>query len=158
MLINKKGFIFIETIIVVCILTVALMSLYGNYSKIMANTKELNTFDVSEYNYKTYFLKSKFLNNSSLTTTNPCITETSINFSDNNKVKICKLSNITNNGTRSIKQYLSANYSKFDAYIIDYLNKIDLNQYNDNLFIVEYKKTDKQNTSEYLTYVSSLNY
>lgn len=152
----KKGFVFIETIIVVCILTVGLLSIYSNYSKIIADTKELNTFDTTEYNYKTYFLKQKYPS----ITENTCITTISP-FSDTGKVKICNLKDVfyklnyledeTDNGITYSK------YNNIDAYIIDYLNNQDWNANNDNIYLVEYKKEDKQ-TGEYFTYISSLNY
>lgn len=174
----KKGFIFIETIIVVTILTVALMSIYANYSKIISNTKEFNTFDTAEYNYKTYYLKSMYSNNkltdytgayiTNSSTKNKCYIVNSI-FSDTNivvgstkkQVKVCLL----NNAFYKLKYlenetYEGVTYSKYtniDAYIIDYLNNQDWNANNDNIFLVEYKKKDKQ-TNEYFTYISSLNY
>lgn len=174
----KKGFIFIETIIVICVLTVGLMSLYKNYSTILVNTKEQNTFDTSEYNYKTYFLKKLYLKGNALqigedTYNNPiylsktsekekCYTTTSP-FSDNSEAKICLLTNITDSGT--IYDYLNKTLAdgtkqreKFDAYIIDYLLSQDFNEKNDDIFLVKYKKNDKQNKQEYFTYVSSLNY
>lgn len=161
---KNKGFIFIETIIVVCVLTVALMSIYNNYSKIITNTKELNTFDTAEHNYKTYFLMKKYPPTHSGLTTNQCA-DISSNFSDDENVKICLLNNITNNGTKTIKQYLnttlsdgSKQYTKLDAYIIDYLLNQDLTANNDNLYLVKYKKQDKLNSSVNYTYISSLNY
>lgn len=147
MRVNKKGFIFIETIVVVCVLTVSLMSLYANYSKIISNTKELNTFDTAEYNYKTYFLKKNFFDPTKL---NECFLKASV-FSDNTQVKICQLSGV------SEINYLEDKMEKLDAYIIDYLNTKDFTSENDNIFLVEYKKKDK-NSGEYLTYISSLNY
>lgn len=146
----KKGFVFIETIIVVCILTVSLISLYANYSKIISNTKELNTFDTAEYNYKTYFLKQKYLNK--ITDDNTCVTYTNSPFSEdaNKTIKVCKLTSVFTQGDYS-------NYNNIDAYIIDYLNNQDFTKKNDNIFLVKYKKKDKQ-TGEYFTYISSLNY
>lgn len=165
----KKGFVFIETIIVITILTVGLISIYANYSKIISNTKELNTFDIAEYNYKTYFLKNKYSNNSlinnagntinSSSTKNQCYIVNSP-FSDNklistsayNQVKVCLLENV------STSNYIATHHNKLDAYIIDYINNNDFHTKNDNIFLVEYKKADKQIHGEYFTYISSLNY
>lgn len=169
----KKGFVFIETIIVVCILTVSLISLYANYSKIIANTKELNIFDTAEYNYKTYFLKQQYnagtltgytlsgnsiISITSSSTKNTCYVVNSP-FSEkkikttslNNQVKVCLLLDV------SATNYVKNNKTNFDAYIIDYLNTQDFHTNNDDIFLVEYKKADKQN-GEYFTYISSLNY
>ena len=156
----KNGFVFIETIIVICVLTVSLMSLYANYSKILGNVKELNTFDTTEYNYKTYFLKNKFGSVTSVVddsgstvnfNANTCVT-IQANFSDNGIVKMCKFDSV------SSIDFIASNKSIMDAYIIDYLNSQEFDETNDNLFLVEYKKEDKQNAGEYFTYISALNY
>ena len=170
----KKGFIFIETIIVVTILTVALMSIYANYSKIISNTKELNTFDTTEYNYKTYFLKQKYENGTLRDKNNLNILNAQKNkcydvktiFSDSigsndKKVKVCILENIVSSTT--LEEYIDTHKSKFDAYIIDYLLSQDLTPEKDNLFLVEYKKLDlvtfyeTNEKQQLLTYISSLN-
>lgn len=183
---NKTGFIFIETIIVICILTIALMSLYNNYSKIITNTRELNTFDTAEYNYKTFFLKEIYdqkrgigypyqlkvsigdISNFSsahgtyleqkclkLSVSLPTYTNSDTDGSSATKIsdvsKVCLLKNVT-----TITDYSSI--ENIDAYIIDYLASQDLNSKNDSLFLVEYKKADKSNSGEYLTYISSLTF
>lgn len=157
----KKGFVFIETIIVVTILTVALMSIYVNYSKIISNTKELNTFDTAEYNYKTAELK-KLYNNGKITglNENEC-KKFSSSLSDNGEIKICLLKNAFFK-LKYLEDEIDSGvtypkYKNIDAYIIDYLNNQDWTEYNDNIFLVEYKMRDKQ-TDEYFTYISSLNY
>ena len=164
---TKKGFIFIETIIVICVLTVSLMSLYNNYSKLMTNTKELNTFDTTEYNYKTYFLKKDSYFKEGITE-NTCSSDTSIlpSIEGEKVVKICKLKDLVsktdneNNPLDTVEKYLeyNDNYEMFDAYTIDYLLNLDLTEKNDDIILVVYKKEDKLNDGEYLTYISSLNY
>ena len=152
---NNKGFVFIETIIVICVLTISLMSLYANYNKIISNTKELNTFDTTEYNYKTYFLKKKYMSDSYFTvSTNPPCKSISNPFaldaSDTSTIKICKLTDVSS--------YPEDKLKKLDAYIIDYLNSKDFNINNYNIFLVEYKKKDINYDDLYVTYISSLTY
>lgn len=154
-MLKNKGFIFIETIIVICVLTISLMSLYANYSKIMTNTQELNTFDTAEYNYKTYFLKKIYLGLGTLS--NDTCTTYQNSFSDNGTIKICLFNGVVSSNN-SVEEYINKHKDKMDAYIIDYLLKQDLTENNDNLFIAEFKKEDKQNSGEYFTYISSLNY
>ena len=48
---NNKGFVLMETIIVMSVLSVALMTLYSSYVKIMANTKAKNFYDTPEALY-----------------------------------------------------------------------------------------------------------
>jgi len=155
----KKGFVFIETIIVVTILTVALMSIYANYSKIISNTKEFNTFDTAEYNYKTYHLSGTYI---SELNKNSCVVFNDVPFSDTNKIKACRLDDVFYKINYLEDEYHDGKtypkYQGIDAYIIDYLNNQDWNENNDDIFLVEYKKEDKQNPGEYLTYISSLNY
>ena len=151
---NNKGFVFIETIIVICVLTISLMSLYANYNKIISNTKELNTFDTTEYNYKTYFLKKKYMSDSDFNSSDPPCKSIpnpfALDASDTSNIKICKLTNVSS--------YTDDDLKKFDAYIIDYLNSKDFNSDNDNIFLVEYKKKDINYDDLYITYISSLTY
>ena len=151
---NNKVFVFIETIIVICVLTISLMSLYANYNKIISNTKELNTFDTTEYNYKTYFLKKKYMSDSDFNSSDPPCKSIpnpfALDASDTSNIKICKLTNVSS--------YTDDDLKKFDAYIIDYLNSKDFNSDNDNIFLVEYKKKDINYDDLYITYISSLTY
>ena len=48
---NNKGFVLMETIIVMSVLSVALMTLYSSYVKIMANSKAKNFYDTPEALY-----------------------------------------------------------------------------------------------------------
>lgn len=48
---NNKGFVLMETIIVMSVLSLALMTLYSSYVKIMANTKAKNFYDTPEALY-----------------------------------------------------------------------------------------------------------
>lgn len=53
---NTKGFVMIETIIVITILSIGLISLYSSYSVLLSRAKVKNTYDNVEYIYKTYFV------------------------------------------------------------------------------------------------------
>ena len=139
MQVNNKGFVFIETIVVICVLTVSLITLYTNYEKIMVNTKEFNTFDTTEYNYKTYFLKKKYFDRIGI---NACLSFESV-FSDDGYVKLCKIED-------------TLDLDKYDAYIIDYLNNQEIK--GTNIFLAEYKKNDTNDPDLYQTYISSINY
>ena len=48
---NNKGFVLMETIIVMSVLSVALMTLHSSYVKIMANSKAKNFYDTPEALY-----------------------------------------------------------------------------------------------------------
>ena len=52
---NNKGFVLMETIIVMSVLSVALMTLYSSYVKIMANSKDKNFYDKRKRHRKVSF-------------------------------------------------------------------------------------------------------
>ena len=55
---KRNGFVLIETLIVVLLLTVTLMSLYSSFSYLVNKSKERNNHDSIETIYKTYYVKS----------------------------------------------------------------------------------------------------
>lgn len=57
---NKKGFIFVETIIVACVLTASLLVLYSSYSSIIRNEKTRLKYDDPAYLYRTFYLEKFF--------------------------------------------------------------------------------------------------
>ena len=64
---NKNGFVFMETVVVVCVLSVTLMLLYGSYAHILRVSRERQTFDTTDSIYTTYnvanYIKSLALAN-----------------------------------------------------------------------------------------------
>ena len=59
---NKKGFIFIETLIVIAVLTVSLIMTYSSYSSMIVKENVRIKYNDSAYMYRTYYL-SQFLRN-----------------------------------------------------------------------------------------------
>ena len=59
---NNKGFVFIETLIVVSVLTVSLLILYSSYSSLIRNEKNRLKFDDTSYLYRTYYIEKFFRN------------------------------------------------------------------------------------------------
>ena len=55
---NKKGFVFIETIIVVIVLTSSLLLLYTSFNKILQSEKTRVNYDDINYIYRTYYVKT----------------------------------------------------------------------------------------------------
>jgi len=53
---KSNGFVFIETIVVICVLTTTLVLLFSSYSYILRKSKEKNVYDTSEMIYKTYYV------------------------------------------------------------------------------------------------------
>lgn len=54
---KKNGFVFIETLVVVSVLTLTLLMLFGSYSYIIRKSRERNSFDTTEMIYKTFYTK-----------------------------------------------------------------------------------------------------
>lgn len=52
---KKNGFVFLETIVVISVLSLTLMLLFGTYYHILRKTQERNKFDTTEMIYKTYY-------------------------------------------------------------------------------------------------------
>ena len=55
---KRNGFVFMETIVVVSVLSITLLILFSSYSYILRKSKERDTFDTTEMIYKTYYVKS----------------------------------------------------------------------------------------------------
>lgn len=71
---KKKGFVFVETLVVTAILTVSLLALYATYSALIIKEKQRLTYNDSVYLYRTYYL-GKFLQNFNLFTLKEAIKE-----------------------------------------------------------------------------------
>ncbi len=59
---KKKGFVFIETLIVVAVLTASLLMLYSTYSALIRKEKTRIHYNDSAYLYRTYYLEKFFKN------------------------------------------------------------------------------------------------
>ena len=54
---KKKGFMFVETIMVMTILTTTLLSIYITFSRVLLNEKRRAMFDDTSYLYRTYLIE-----------------------------------------------------------------------------------------------------
>ena len=53
---KSNGFVFMETIVVVSVLSVTLLSLYSSFSFLIKKSRERETYDTTAYIYKTYLV------------------------------------------------------------------------------------------------------
>lgn len=162
---KNKGFVLMETIVVIVVISVALLTIFSSYNKILRKVKSENKYDTSEYIYMTSYIKKNLSSLcGSITPNNLSSDSTITNYytCTNNKLdifgvnKIYVLTDLNSAGT---------NAYKLDAYMIDYIKKLDVND-NDKLIIVEYKrpalkidgeqKKDSKGTALYETYIASL--
>lgn len=170
---NKNGFVLMETIVVIVVISVALLTIFTSYNKILSKIKSENKYDNSEYIYMTNYVKKYMKDQASCVSNSEIFNMTSssgtpVNFYDKSncsfatqdKFNIKKIHIITiGNGD------IDTNLKKFDANLIDYIRKLDINQ-NDSVIIVEYQKNalddkgnlkkDSNTTQLKETYIASL--
>lgn len=165
----KKGFVLMETIVVIVVISVALLTIFSSYNKILSKVKKENKYDTSEYIYMTNYIK-RYLKD------NGCgidVQNINSNITDFYNSNVCYIKDKNIFGIKKIyvvtnlnKIRTNNNAKKFDAYMIDYIRKLDVSD-KDELIIVEYKRpvknynyTDKKEYGTenklYETYISSL--
>lgn len=146
---KNNGFVLMETIIVVSILSLSLLLLYSSYESMVNKCHEQNTYDTTETIYKTYLIK-KYIDKNipNYFNSSECI---SVGIENNSK--ICDIN--TNSPLIDLKNvfgaekvyYFEANdlnnkdnnfLKEFDATTIDYLNSLGT-QIN-NIMVVKYKR------------------
>lgn len=130
---NKKGFVLIETIVVILVLCVLLIMLYGGYMNVITSVQKKSHYDNTEYIYKTTLVKDYLLEINTNTETETIITicqgkdQCLERFTDNymkeliNQMHINSIY-ITNWNPASIGKN---NFSSLEATTQNYLNKLD---------------------------------
>lgn len=167
---KNKGFVLMETIVVIVVISVALLTIFSSYNKILRKVKTENKYDTSEYIYMTNYIKENLADLCNGTVNVNHISDDSIQeYSDclsNNNFNVNKIYILT--GLDNVASYAN----KFDAYMIDYIRKLDVGK-EDKLIIVEYKRpalktdgnqrklfsgyvTDEKDKLLYETYIASL--
>lgn len=165
---NKKAFVLMETIVVIVVISIALLTIFRSYNKILAKVKSENKYDTSEYIYMTKYIKDYLKNgscsisvyNMSTSTSNPENIYSKCSFPSENIFNIKKIHIITIG-----EENIDNNLKKFDGYMIDYIRKLDVNK-SDKILIVEYRrrakddkgndKSDSKTNELYETYIASL--
>lgn len=136
---NKKGFVLMETIVVIVVISVALLTIFASYSKILTKVKIENKYDTSEYIYMTKYVRDYLKGE---------IDESDGFSMDSTVGEPLNHSNLITNNIFKIKGiYLlkklndstDENLKKFDANMIDYIRKLDVGS-SDIILIVEYDR------------------
>ena len=158
---RKNGFVFMETVVVVCVLSVTLLMLYGSYSHILRSARQKKLFDTTDSIYSTYYVKSLIdQHKGSLTYDNYFDTNCT---NKGNNTYICDISNNNSNDFKQIKEvfdvdkiyYLNPNtvinnntlLLDLDATTIDYIRSLGLVT-NYNIIVVKYKHVFSDGTYE----------
>src|SRR5574344_337494 len=135
---NNKGFVIFETIIVISILAISLITLYSSYSLILTKTTTKSNYDNTEYIYKTYYVAKEYEKKGYNYTLNVDASRDLNSVVKNNfkveKVYFMKMSNDIVNDSNALLQ--------FDGSTIKYLRSLsDYNDANkdDTRIIVKYK-------------------
>lgn len=172
---KKNGFVFIETIVVISVLSITLLLLFSSYSYILRKSRERDTFDNIDLIYKTFYVKDiidKYKIGKA-----PNVAKSSIMYyiENNSECKkmssfnsyVCDLSSDTYNGIlfqaktafEVEKIYLlnpgeilnSSNkvswLTQFDATTIDYIDELGIAT-NKQVLVVKYKKVYNDGTYE----------
>lgn len=177
---KQNGYVFMETIVVVSVLSLTLLILFSSYSYILRKSRARNTFDTTEMIYKTYHVKSVIDSYNTDTSTkgivkyiqkNPSICKQMGSYNS----YVCDLSSGSYNGDLiQIKKafevekfyYLNPHevlnspnkaawLNLFDATTIDYINNLGLaNDY--NILLVKYKKQYGKNDGTYEIFHASV--
>ena len=131
---KNKGFVLMETIVVIVVISVSLITIFFSYNKILRKVKSENKYDTSEYIYMTHFIRNNLKkHNIEADNISNNINDYSTSISDNtfNVEKIYILTNFS---------AFKDNRNKFDPYMIDYISRLDVEDSSNQLIIVEYKK------------------
>jgi len=107
----KRGFVLLETLIVISLVSIALVSLYGTFNSVITNNKKNVLYDDVANIYKVYYLKEYLDFNSLL---------------DNQDIKIVSCSNFKNSSCNSLVNEFKINKI--------YITKYDLKSYNKDLY------------------------
>lgn len=169
---SKKGFVLMETIVVIVVISVALLTIFTSYNKILSKIKSENKYDNSEYIYMTNYIK-KYIKDKNCASSSEIFnmsstSETPVNFYDKSSCSFATQDNFNIKKIHIITMGngdIDTNLKKFDANLIDYIRKLDINQ-NDSVIMVEYQKDalddkgnlkkDSNGTQLKETYIASL--
>ena len=153
---KKNGFVLLETVMTICVLSVVLLTLYGSYAYILRQSLSRNTYDLTDSIYEGYYITEMIKNK--YDSINNYVTTECVN---NNPGYIC---NITDTSPlHELKDvyevdkiyyinpktyYANSNLlNTLDATTIDYVKSIGQTN-NRDLMIIKYKKVYEDGSYE----------
>ena len=146
---KKNGFVLLETVMTICILSVILLTLYASYAFILRQSLARNTYDLTDSIYEGYYITDLIINRYS-NKENFFREECS---ELDTKQYVCDIDGSTNlkilNNVYQVDKIYYINPHKFystkakldllDATTIDYIKTIGVSR-NKDMFIIKYKK------------------
>jgi len=147
---KNKGFVLLETVMTICILSVVLLTLYSSYSFILKKSLSRNTYDLTDSIYEGYYI-TEIINNR-YPDMDSFFRSECTNLVDNYyKCEIKETSNLSI--LKDVYQvdkiyYINPNVfyknhdylNMLDATTIDYIKTIGISR-NKNMLIIKYKKS-----------------
>ncbi len=138
---DKNGFVLLETIVVICVLCVGILSLYKTYAGLIQriNSNELN--NNAENIYKAEYIAKNFFNNDIILNDNIIYVELDLTDAANSLMKIC---------SKDSSNIITCEYNEFDnvveinAYQVLEINKIYYTKYQINTFTDDNITTSNQ--------------
>ena len=153
---NKKGFVLMETILVIVIISVSLLTLFSSYNKILTKMKAENRFDNPEYLYMTYHIKERLGELSGFPTTSDIYnfagtvttpTNLMTKFSTNEQKVLKSIFNVKYiyivkgiNSSTSETSIIS-HLNKFPPSVVEYVKKLDVSA-RDELIVVVFERPE----------------
>ena len=146
---KNKGFVLLETVMTICILSVILLTLYASYAFILRQSLSRNTYDLTDSIYEGYYIteviNNRYGNITAFKDSNEC--------KNLGKGKVCNIATSTNlkilNDVYKVDKIYYINPYEFykdhdilvllDATTIDYIKTIGASR-NKNMLIIKYKK------------------
>ena len=128
-MINNKGFVFLETIIITVVLTTTLIFLYSNFSKNINDEKQRLYYDDIAYIYKTAYIRNAVKNTVDDTIFNAAINDKKTNNKnslENNFVYLFS------SESKFCTKYKDNDSSNMDCAAVDYKSIYDDNTYINN--------------------------
>lgn len=178
---KKNGFVFLETIVVISVLSITLLLLFSSYSYMLRKSRERDTFDNIDLIYKTYYIKDILDNYKLSRAANDPRSSIMFYIERNSECRrmnsynsyVCDLSNSSYSGSLlSAKSAFEADkiyvlnpnellksgnkdswLALFDATTIDYINELGIAT-DRQVMIVKYKKV--YNDGSYEVFHSSI--
>ena len=142
---NKKGFVFVETIVVCSVLAISLVTIYASFVLLINNYKKRDKFNQAIYNYRLYNV-AKALSDVSI---GQCAYEEMKNIENNgSNLYSDKLNNLYNNfqittlyrvRSGDVLKRMPLNYNRLS----EFTNTIATSDDNDCLLIGEFKNNDE---------------
>lgn len=153
---NKKGFVLLETIVVISVLCVVLIMLFASYSNILLKVKKKSLYDNTEYIYKTTLIRDYLEDTPPTDYESSNVIQVCSNIGGGNADYTCSSDPFYNDlGVEAIyisvwnlSSISSDERSMFEATTLNYLNSLDPTNINGAFRIIVMFKQENNDTDK----------